>query len=141
MVAERPRRARMTQTSCSSTPHRPVLCAAAGGEQAGPHKLEAVPVIKQQHSQGDSPWPLDSQQQEQQFKEVLAQVQQLPYLELQHLIDDQPEHRAFTASFLFWLSAQEKKADGQHKQVRCVCTAALSCEQAPCWLQCLLLDS
>lgn len=57
--------------------------------------------------------------QDQQFQRVLAEVQQLPYRELAQLCEQEPEHRAFSASFLFWLSAQEKRAAaGPDKQVK-----------------------
>jgi hypothetical protein len=41
----------------------------------------------------------------------------LSYSEQQLLLEDNPEHRAFSASFLFWLSAQEKRAMGTNKKV------------------------
>jgi hypothetical protein len=139
VAAGRPHCARVSRKCGKSITRR--LCAAAAGEQVGPDPAEVVPVIKQQQLQGDSLSPLDSQQQEQQFKQVLAEVQQLSYMELQHLIDDQPEHRAFTASFLFWLSAHERKAVGPHKQVCWAYAAPCFPGQSPCQLQCCLLNS
>lgn len=138
VVAEIPHCSRVTRNCGNSIPRN--LCTAAGGEQAGADPSEAVPVIKQQQLRGDSPPPLNSQQQEQLFKQVLAEVQQLSYMELQHLIDDQPEHRAFTASFLFWLSAYVKKAIGPHKQVCRVYAVPDFAGLSPCQLQCCLVD-
>lgn len=99
----------------TSTPQR--LSAAVGGEQGAADHIEPLPVIPQQQHRNDASQPGVDQSQQQQFQQVLAEVQQLSYMELQHLLDDQQQHRAFTASFLFWLSALEKKAAGQHKQV------------------------
>jgi hypothetical protein len=48
---------------------------------------------------------------------LLAEVQQQSFVELQQLLECQPQHRAFSASFLFWLSSLEKRAVGPQKQV------------------------
>lgn len=73
----------------------------------------------QHHLSQPSPQQHHQQQQLEDFQRVLSSVEQQPYQQLQQLIEDQPEHRAFSASFLFWLSAQEKKLHvGPRKQVR-----------------------
>lgn len=94
--------------SSSSEPSRP------NGEA-----LNSPPAADKQHQQ----------QQEQQFQQVLEEVQQQSYSDLQQLVEEQPQHRAFSASFLFWLSAKEKRALGEQKQVGGSCDddAVLDC--------------
>jgi hypothetical protein len=55
------------------------------------------------------------------MQELTARLQQLSFQELQQLCEEGqagPEGQAaFSASFLFWLSGQEKQAQGSRKQV------------------------
>jgi len=49
---------------------------------------------------------------------LLSQLQQQPFHDLQQLCEDtDAAHPAFSASFLFWLSAQEKQLTGRQQQV------------------------
>lgn len=90
------------------------LHAAQASEHIDPYKSrpngqQASPISKKQQQH--------EQQQHQRFQQLLAEVQQQSFLELQQLLEDQSQHRAFSASFLFWLSSLEKRAVGPQKQV------------------------
>mgnify|MGYP001810428067 CR=1 FL=1 len=99
------RQLRQQHTAAAHSDH------SAGSEQPPqPHLSSHQPGKQQQQQQRVL-------QEQQQFQQVLAEVQQLSYSEQQLLLEDNPEHRAFSASFLFWLSAQEKRAMGTNKKV------------------------
>lgn len=102
-TAQRHHRKRSAAAGDTRQQHTHVAAAASHGEHSGSRQRPEQP----------------QQQQQQEFQQVLAEVQQLPYRELAQRGEQAPEHRAFSASFLFWLSAQEKKAAaGPAKQVR-----------------------
>lgn len=96
--------------------HIPVV-QALGQDDQPPEGME-VPARQQPEPQPGHHHHSHDETDQQSFQQTLALVQQQSYGELQQLLEDEPQHRAFSVSFLFWLSAQEKKATGQQKQVR-----------------------
>jgi len=95
--------------------HVPVVHAT--GENAQPPEGVEIPAKQHPEPQPGHHHHSHDETDQQSFQQTLTLVQQQSYGELQQLLEDQPQHKAFSASFLFWLSAQEKKATGQQKQV------------------------
>jgi hypothetical protein len=98
--------------------HAAAPAAAAAGDESAAHPQQ------QQRQQQQTFIRQATQPDEQRHVHLMAQLLPLSYTELQQLQRDAfssssggQQHPAFSASFLFWLAAQEKAAHGSRQQV------------------------